>query len=99
MLLHQSKYDALAVSWYHKRIFDHVRPYTSIPIAFGEGVDDSDSEGDQGGDENRRRDRPSDPELVSSWGGPGVGTVLMRPRDFRSYARSDAHPEHPSGTP
>jgi hypothetical protein len=34
---------------------------------------------------------------ITSWGGPGVGPVTMRGRDFTSYLHTDPFPEHPSG--
>jgi len=35
---------------------------------------------------------------IRAWGGPFQGTVNMRGREWKSYLRTDAHPEYPSGT-
>ncbi|MCY3864221.1 MAG: vanadium-dependent haloperoxidase [Chloroflexi bacterium] len=37
-------------------------------------------------------------ELVRAWGGPGVGTIEIPARQWRSYLPEADHPEYPSGS-
>ena len=69
--------DALIGAWHHKPVFDHVRPFTAIRVAFGEDILTPAS-----AHAGPAVVSPSEPELIEAWAGPGKArSFLSKPRN------------------